>query len=95
MPAVHFEVTWPDGEQSSYYSPSTVIKEFFEQNTPYTQQEFSQRVFNALDEASERVRAKYGFACSAAADEARKIKLKLEALKQTEADGLVIFKQFS
>ena len=29
MPAVHFKIQWPDGEQVEYYSPSTIIHQFF------------------------------------------------------------------
>lgn len=94
MPAVQFDVLWPDGDLIQYYSPSTVIRTHLDLNTPYSVQDFATQSLNALDEASERVRAKYGFACSAAADEAKKIQSKLKQLSESDVSGDVIVKQF-
>ncbi|RVU86422.1 MSMEG_0570 family nitrogen starvation response protein [Leucothrix sargassi] len=90
MPAVNFEVTWPDGECVSYYSPSTVIHEHVAAGDSYTIEEFETRVYGALHLASERVRAKYGFACSAANDEKIKIEDKIRRLQATGTTGNVI-----
>jgi uncharacterized repeat protein (TIGR04042 family) len=69
MPVVNFHVTWPDDSQSKCYSPSQVIKEHLEEGKEYALNEFMTRVTTALNLASERVRAKYGFACSSAQDQ--------------------------
>ena len=89
MPAVNFEVTWPDGESVSYYSPSTVIHEYVAAGESYSVEEFETRVYEALHIASERVRAKFGFACSAANDEKIKIEAKVAQIKQAGAIGSV------
>lgn len=94
MPAVHFKVLWPDGELIQYYSPSTIIRSHLDTDIRYSQQRFAESAFNALNEASERVREKYGFACSAAADEAKKIKLKLNQLAENQVNGDVVVTQF-
>jgi uncharacterized repeat protein (TIGR04042 family) len=61
-----FDVRWPDGAVQSCYSPSLVIHDHLENGARYTVAEFVDRASTALRLASERVRAKYGFACTSA-----------------------------
>jgi uncharacterized repeat protein (TIGR04042 family) len=67
MPEMTFDVQWPDGRVQSCYSPSLVMHDYLSSGSDYTVAEFVDRSTRALDEASERVRAKFGFACSSAA----------------------------
>ena len=90
MPAVNFEVTWPDGENAAYYSPSTVIHQYIKAGESYSIEEFERLVYEALDLASERVRAKFGFACSAANDEKIKIEAKAKQLQRSGIGGDVM-----
>jgi uncharacterized repeat protein (TIGR04042 family) len=69
MPAMHFELRWPDATQTRCYSPSLVIKDYFQPGTSYPLAQFMTQVREALNIASERVRAKFGFACSSAMDQ--------------------------
>jgi uncharacterized repeat protein (TIGR04042 family) len=73
MPEVRFEVRWPDGERRVYYSPSTVVCTSFGAHAPYALPEFLRRAREAMHVASERVRAKYGYACSSAMDTLQQI----------------------
>ena len=73
MPEMRFRVRWPDDSVSSCYSPSLVIKDYFEVGRSYTVADFVSRSREALTIASNRVKQKYGFACSAAADELESI----------------------
>lgn len=66
MPEMQFVVRWPDGTEASYYSPSLVMHDFLDAGSAYPVDEFVRRATEALDIASERVRAKYGFACTSA-----------------------------
>jgi uncharacterized repeat protein (TIGR04042 family) len=59
-----FTVRWPDGRVEDCYSPSLVVHDHLQPGRRYTVAEFVQRSTTALDIASERVRARYGFACS-------------------------------
>ncbi|WP_086932110.1 MSMEG_0570 family nitrogen starvation response protein [Agarilytica rhodophyticola] len=95
MPAVHFNVAWPDGISNRYYSPSTVIFQYLNEGQAYSIEEFSEKVIAALENASIRVEKKYGYACSAAADEASKIKQKIHQLKTMNVQGNVTFKNYS
>jgi uncharacterized repeat protein (TIGR04042 family) len=69
MPEMYFHVRWPDDTQSRCYSPSSTLREFFELDTPYPLNEFLARSRHALEHASERVRQRYGYACSSAASQ--------------------------
>lgn len=67
MPELIFEVQWPDGRLQRCYSPSLVMHDYLTSGSNYTVADFVDRSTQALREASERVRAKYGFACTSAA----------------------------
>ena len=73
MPVMHFHVRWPDRSESRCYSPSLVIQDFFVPGDSYSLDDFLARSREALQIASERVRAKYGFACSQAMDQLAQI----------------------
>ena len=69
MPEMHFSIRWPDGAVMRCYSPSLVVREFLEVGRAYPLREFLERSRTMLHIGSERVRAKYGYACSAAMDQ--------------------------
>ncbi len=66
MPEMRFIVRWPDGAKETCYSPSLVIKDYFREGETYALGEFVARSREALMIASDRVKAKYGYACSRA-----------------------------
>ena len=66
MPEMRFQIRWPDGTEESCYSPSLVIKDFFEPGAAYPLAEFLSRSREALTIASDRVKARYGMPCSLA-----------------------------
>ena len=94
MPSVNFKVRWPDGEQTTYYSPSTIVYEHFEAGSEYTQTEFDERVHAALNATSERVYKRFGYYCTAASGELEKINHKLQFLREQNISGLVRLTQF-
>ena len=69
MPEMHFSVRWPDGGEMRCYSPSLVVREYLEVGRVYSVSDFLERTRTLLNIGSERVRAKYGFACSSAMDQ--------------------------
>jgi uncharacterized repeat protein (TIGR04042 family) len=69
MPEMHFQIRWPDGAEERCYSPSLVIAELISADKTYPVYEFMERVGAGLRIAAERVRAKYGFYCSAAQEQ--------------------------
>jgi uncharacterized repeat protein (TIGR04042 family) len=73
MPEVIFTVQLPDGTTKECYSPSTVVQRYFVAGEEMPATEFLVRIRQALTAASERVRAKFGFACSSASSQLAEI----------------------
>ncbi|CAN5556755.1 MSMEG_0570 family nitrogen starvation response protein [soil metagenome] len=73
MPAMHYQLRWPDDSVTTCYSPSLVIKDYFQPGQAYPLPAFMSSVREATHIASERVRAKFGFACSRADDQLAQI----------------------
>lgn len=91
MPAMHFDIRWPDATQSHCYSPSLVIKDYFQPGARYPLPQFMAQVREALNIASERVRAKFGFSCSSAMDQLAQLELaaaRFEASPDAEVEVL-------
>ncbi len=66
MPETPFTVELPDGSVRDCYSPSSVVREYFKRGETLTVEAFVSKARIALNEASSRVEAKFGFACSGA-----------------------------
>ena len=91
MPEMHFTVRWPDGAEHACYSPSLVVQDYLAPGQSYPLDDFLQRTHEALSIASERVRAKYGFACSRAMDQWASIEAHAESFRgQAEAKVQVL-----
>ena len=73
MPVMHFRIRWPDQSELRCYSPSLVVQDFLTPGESYALADFVARSREALGIASERVRAKFGFACSQAMDQLAEI----------------------
>ncbi|MGB3620865.1 MSMEG_0570 family nitrogen starvation response protein [Ketobacter sp. MCCC 1A13808] len=84
MPERYFDVRWPDGVEQRCYSPSSVVDQFFTPEHSYDLSEFVRRSEQALTLASERVRDKYGYFCSAAADQLSQIKFRSEQFEKQD-----------
>ena len=73
MPVTYVNIEWPNQEFDKVYSPSSVIKEYFTEGDSLSVEEFLTKCNNALYEASERVKKKYGYACTTAQEELKRI----------------------
>jgi uncharacterized repeat protein (TIGR04042 family) len=73
MPEMHMSIVWPDGSEERCYSPSLVLKDYFRVGDSYALADFRVRSRTALTIAGERVRAKFGYACSRAAQQLARI----------------------
>lgn len=73
MPVTHFTLRWPDHSETLCYSPSSVVREHLATGRSYPLDAFLVQAGSALHAASERVRDKYGFACSQALDQLAQI----------------------
>jgi uncharacterized repeat protein (TIGR04042 family) len=86
MPEVLFTIQLPGGETRECYSPSTVVRDYFGPGEEMPAAEFLIRSRKAFVEASERVRAKHGFACTSAAAQLAAIE---RWVGRCPADGVV------
>lgn len=93
MPEMRFRVRWPDASVSECYSPSLVIKDYLAVGERYPLPVFVEKSRTALAIASDRVRAKYGFACSAAADQMAQIDAQAERF-HAQPDAVVTVEAF-
>jgi len=84
MPEVVLELHWPDGETSPFYSPSTVVYEYLKPGETLSIAELEQKGLAALREASERVRARYGFACTRTDEEALRLQCSIARYNASE-----------
>jgi uncharacterized repeat protein (TIGR04042 family) len=89
MPEMHFLVEWPNGRRDRCYSPSYVVDEHLEVGGEYAVADFVERAARALNVASDRVRARYGFACSSALDQLASLEAAAGALTPAERGGSV------
>ena len=94
MPEMHFRVEWPNGKVERCYSPSYVVEEHLSVGSTYSVTDFVARARTALEIGSERVREKYGFACSSALDQLRAIEETASSLGAAERAGNVRVLEF-
>lgn len=92
MPVVRFDVLWPDSTVMKCQSPSTVIRSFLTEDQVYSLADFLKATEIGLSQASERVRQKYGFACSAAADQLDLIQAKASQFSGSPAAVVQVLK---
>jgi uncharacterized repeat protein (TIGR04042 family) len=88
---MRFKVRWPDGQRESCYSPSLIVREYLAPGESYALLDFVAKIRAALEIASERVRQKYGFACSAAMDQLARIE---EVARHQDPQGRVTVEAF-
>ena len=93
MPETNFKIRWPDGKQEICYSPSLVVKKYFEPGKAYSISEFVEKSREALEIASDRVQAAFGYPCSRALGQIRKIETTAQQY-EASADGTVSFLEF-
>jgi uncharacterized repeat protein (TIGR04042 family) len=90
MPEMIFHIRWPDGTTEPCYSPSLVIKDFLTVGETYALPEFLRRSREALSIASDRVREKYGFACSRAMGQLARLETGAERFEATTDGGITV-----
>ena len=73
MPETRFRIQWPDGQQADCYSPSSVVRQYFEPEQDYALADFVAKAREALHLASDRVQAKYGRPCGLALGQLQEI----------------------
>ncbi len=90
MPERYFHICWPDGEKEICYSPSSVIEQYLEAQKVYELNTFVLLADKALNKASDRVRQRYGYACSSAMDQLQKIHQKAAKFDTNQSPKVVV-----
>lgn len=90
MPETWFRVRWPDDSRSRCYSPSSTVTDYFEAGAAYGVEDFLARSRNALTTAGERVRLKYGYACTAAAEQLAAIQRAAEPFAREPGAEIIV-----
>lgn len=86
MPETYVEIRWPNGKKEHVYSPSSIIRDYFQAGTELPLGDFEARCIQALDHASERVRERYGYACTSAMAEKQRIIAAAKAIRPGAED---------
>ena len=92
MPVTYVHIEWPDQETDQVYSPSSVIEDYFIPGASLSVEEFSTTCSKGLTEASERVRQKFGYACTSAQAELHRISEKCKTFDKTLSVNIVAIK---
>jgi uncharacterized repeat protein (TIGR04042 family) len=90
MPEMIFQIAWPDGSTEQCYSPSLVIKDHLTIGETYAVADFLARSRSALTIASERVREKYGFACTRAMGQLARLERTAERFTASAGGGVTV-----
>jgi uncharacterized repeat protein (TIGR04042 family) len=90
MPEMSFDIRWPDGTTEQCYSPSLVIRDHLLVGETYGVAEFMRRSRAALTIASDRVREKYGFACSRAMGQLAKLEAAARRFDAISSGGVTV-----
>jgi uncharacterized repeat protein (TIGR04042 family) len=90
MPEMIFHIAWPDGSIEPCYSPSLVIKEYLAIGETYAVEDFMRRSRTALTIASDRVKEKYGFACSRAMGQLARLESAARRFDATTMGGVTV-----
>jgi uncharacterized repeat protein (TIGR04042 family) len=94
MPEMSYRIRWPDHTETDCYSPSLVIRDFFDPGAEYALQDFLHRLREASTIAAERVRVKYGFPCQRALAQLQAIETQALRFKD-QAQARVAMESFS
>ena len=95
MPALNFEIEWPNGEIMECYSPSTIVLRHFQAGDIFTIDELTTVVQVAFEMASDRVEERFGFRCAAAAEQRAKILRRAECFESSQSVQISAIREHS
>jgi len=92
MPEIRFQIQWPDGSEETCYSPSLVVRKYFEAGTTYPLDDFVSRAREALQIGSDRVQAAYGMPCCLALGQLRSIETRAAQFQQRDQPAVKLLR---
>jgi uncharacterized repeat protein (TIGR04042 family) len=93
MPALNFELEWPDGEVMTCYSPSSMVQDIFREGESMTIVELAEACQRAFDGASRRVEERFGMPCAAAIRQKKFILSRLKRYAPNERVKILSMRQ--
>jgi len=92
MPETYLRVQLPDNKEETIYSPSTIIKEYFQKATVMSLDEFESNCSKALNHASKRVYERFGYECTSAMGELARVNRLIDKIRSgaDKADELKV-----
>ena len=87
-------VRWPDDSTTSHYCPSHVVKKYLKVGESYPINEFIRLSREALEMASERVRANFGYPCGRAFAAIKDIERKADGVARDATVHIDSFEDF-
>jgi uncharacterized repeat protein (TIGR04042 family) len=87
MPETYLKVQLPNDKEETIYSPSTVIKEYFEKASVMSLDEFQTNCSKALNHASKRVYERFGYECTSAMGELGRVNALVERIRDGAGVG--------
>ena len=90
MPEIYMQIEWPDNRMDQVYSPSSIIADFFKKGESLPLSAFENKVVEALHQASNRVRAKFGYECTSALGEIERIRFMVSTMGDKSRDVKIL-----
>ncbi|MCF0072999.1 MSMEG_0570 family nitrogen starvation response protein [Dyadobacter sp. CY261] len=87
MPETYLKVQLPNDREEVIYSPSTIIKQYFEQASVMSLDDFQNNCSQALHHASNRVYERFGYECTSAMGELARVNGLVERIRKEAAEG--------
>ena len=87
MPETYLRVQLPNNKEEVIYSPSTIIKDYFQSATIMSLDEFQNSCSKALNHASKRVYERFGYECTSAMGELARVNVLVERIKSNAGPG--------
>lgn len=90
MSELYMQIEWPDNRVDQVHSPSSIIKEFFKKGESLPLSIFENKVVEALHQASNRFRAKFGFESICALSEIERIKFIASTMSENDKSVKIV-----
>ncbi len=80
MSELYMQIEWPDHQKDQVYSPSSIIAQFFKKGESLPLSIFENKVVEALHQASNKFRAKFGYESTSALGEIERIRFMVSTM---------------
>lgn len=90
MSELYMQIEWPDKRVDQVHSPSSIIKDFFKNGESLPLPVFENKVVEALHQASNKFRAKFGFESISALSEIERIRFMVSTMGESNKSVKIV-----